>query len=183
MVDGVVAARSVRRLAVGCVMAAVVVAPLACSRTAPEALLEQPTVERLAAKPNAVGVPYGRYVLIRFEDQLYAIEIRALSVFGERVAYEWYRLEPSGGRAAAEPLSSGRGEAEERPYTGRISIPDGPSLIWSKGSRSSGWLYWPDQGPEVAFYSHAFDELQAIDPYRSSGRWLNRAMFDSSGKR
>jgi hypothetical protein len=178
MLDGVVAARFLRRLAFGCVMGAVVVTAAGCSGTPPEALLEQPTAERLAAKPNAVGVPYDRYVLVRSEDLLFAIRIHAESVFGERVAYEWYRMAPGGPGTAAEPRETGQGETEESPYTGRISIPGGPSLVWSRGSRVSGWLYWPERGPEVEFYSFAFRDIEAIDPLRSSGRWLNRALFD-----
>lgn len=149
--------------------------PLACSRSQPGEHLEQPTGEQLAARPNAVGVPYHRYILIRHRDRLTALRVEALSAFGERVAYDWYRADSNGRFTATEGQERGRGETAESPHTGRITVPDGPSLEWSRGSQTSGWLYWPDQGSEVEFYSLAFGDLGSISEHSRGGRWLKRS--------
>jgi hypothetical protein len=181
-VVAIVAARRTRWLARGCSLAALVLTATGCTEGPPEQRLEQPTAERLAARPNAVGVPYGRLVLIRHDGRLVAVRLRALSAFGKRVTYDWYRLDRQGRGARTEVADRGRGETAENPHTGRISIPGGPSLVWSRGSQTSGWLYWPEQGPEIEFYSHAFAELAAVDPGSGSGRWLSRRMFSGSSR-
>ncbi len=153
---------------------AVIVLPIACSRGQPEERLDFPTAERLAPRPNAVGIPYGRFLLLRYKGQLFAINIRSAGGVGERIAYDWYLADSDGDFSSAEDNRQGRGETTENPYTGRISLPGGLSLEWSRGSRRSGWLYWPRQGPELEVFSETFADLSTVDPTTRAGRWLNR---------
>ena len=153
---------------------AVIVLPIACSRSQPEERLDFPTAERLAVRPNAVGIPYDRILLLRHKDQLFAINIRSAGGVGERIAYDWYVADSGGDFSPAEDLRQGHGESSENPYTGHISLPGGPSLEWSRGSRRSGWLYWPRQGPELEVFSETFADLSAVDPTTRAGRWLTR---------
>ena len=146
----------------------------ACSRGTVEERLAQPTAERLAIRPSAVGVPYDRFVLVRNERRLTALRIRPDAAFGARVTYEWYLADDHGRFSHDDSQRVGRGETEESPHTGRISLPGGLTVEWSRGSETSGWLYWPAQGPPMEVFSQTFADLRSIDPRRSSGRWLTR---------
>jgi len=157
--------------------AAVIAAGAACDRpaTAPKPAL--PTADSLAATPNAVGVPYGRFLLVRRDKRVIALHLTALSPLGDRVAYRWYVAGPDGRFARPESLEQGGGEALERPYTGRISLPGPLTLDWSRGSKEFGWLYWPEGSGDYAIYSRPFTELADADPGRDGGRWLVRDEF------
>jgi len=157
--------------------AAVIAAGAACDRpaTAPKPAL--PTADSLAATPNAVGVPYGRFLLVRRDERLIALHLTALSPLGDRVAYRWYVAGPDGRFARPESLEQGGGEALERPYTGRISLPGPLTLDWSRGSKEFGWLYWPEGSGDYAVYSRPFAELADTAAGRDDGRWLTRDMF------
>lgn len=160
------------------VLAAVVVAVgAACDRTATAPKPALPTADTLAATPNAVGIPYGRYLLIRRGEHLIALHLTAVSPLGDRVDYRWYVAGPDGRFARPELLERGGGEAVERPYTGRITLPGRLTLDWSRGSKEFGWLYWPEGSADYAVYSRPFAELADADPGRDGGRWLEQDMF------
>lgn len=154
--------------------AAAVAAGAACSRppTVPPPAL--PTANSLAATPNAVGVPYGPYLLIRRHERLIALHLNALSPLGDRVAYRWYVAGPDGRFARPESLEQGGGEALERPYTGRIALPGQLTLDWSRGSTEFGWLYWPEGSGDYAVYSRPFAVLADVGAGQDGGRWLTR---------
>ena len=156
---------------------AVASAVAACGRapTVPRPAL--PTADSLAATPNAVGVPYGRFLLVRRDERLIALHLTALSPLGDRVAYRWYVAGPGGRFARPESLEQGGGEALERPYTGRISLPGPLTLDWSRGSKEFGWLYWPEGSGDYAVYSRPFAELADTAAGRDDGRWLTRDEF------
>ncbi len=145
-----------------------------CSRKSPEERLDFPTADRLAVKPSAVGVPYDRFVVIRHDEGLVAVNLHATSQLGDRVLYQWYRANADGWFAPEASLEMGEAEAVERPHTGRIAIPGFPTLVWSRGSQESGWIYWPEQDTGLAIFSRAFATLPDIETRTGSGRWLQR---------
>lgn len=162
------------RLVLAAVLAA---AGAACDRpaTAPQPAL--PTADTLAATSNAVGIPYGRYLLIRRGEHLIALHLTAVSPLGDRVAYRWYLADGDGRFSRPEALEHGDGEAVEHPYTGRITLPGPLTLDWSRGSQEFGWLYWPEGSGDYAVYSRPVAELADADPGRDGGRWLMRDEF------
>jgi hypothetical protein len=162
------------RLALAAVLVA---AGAACDHPATEPTPAQPTPDSLAATPNAVGVPYDQYLLIRRGERLIALQLTAVTPLGDRVAYRWYVAGSDRRFARPKSLEMGGGEAVERPYTGRITLPGSLTLDWSRGSREFGWLYWPEGSGDYAVYSRPFTELADADPDRDTGRWLDREMF------
>jgi hypothetical protein len=148
-----------------------------CDRTPPEQQQGMPTGDRLSATPNAVGIPYDRVIVIRHGDRLIALSLTASSQLGDRVDYHWVRADDSGGFSRPESLEQGTGEAIERPYTGRVALPDRLVLTWSRGSDTFGWLYWPEQPTDYAVYSRPFAALGELDGGLHDGRWLEREMF------
>jgi hypothetical protein len=144
--------------------------PAACSRRGPEPQ-RYPSGSNVIANSQAVGVPYGQWVLVRDSSQLVALKITARSPRGEHISYEWSAtaLDSEGFEDAAH----GEGTATEEPFAGRISLP-GIRLVWSRGSSKMGWLYWPERGGEIRVFSRAWKELDDIDPGSLQGRWLKR---------
>ena len=88
------------RLVLAAVLAA---AGAACDRAATTPRPALPTADTLAATPNAVGIPYGRYLLIRRDERLIALHLTALTPLGDRVAYRWH-LADGDGRAKLAQL-------------------------------------------------------------------------------
>ena len=162
------------RLVLAAVLAA---AGAACDRAATTPRPALPTADTLAATPNAVGIPYGRYLLIRRDERLIALHLTALTPLGDRVAYRWHLAGGGGLFSRPEALEHGDGEAVEQPYTGRITLPGPLTLDWSRGSQEFGWLYWPEGSGDYAVYSRPFIALADADPGRDGGRWLTRDMF------
>ena len=156
---------------------AVAAAGASCKRppAAPQRVL--PSAEQLAATPNAVGIPYDCYLLIRRDDRRIALHVAAVSPLGDRVSYRWYLADGDGRFSRPEALEQGAGETVEHPYTGRISLPGPLTLDWSRGSTTFGWLYWPESGGDYAVYSRPFAELADAAAGRDGGRWLERDMF------
>ena len=162
------------RLALAAALAA---AGAACNRPATESQPPLPTADRLAATPNAVGIPYDRYILIRQNERRIALHATALSPLGDRVSYRWYLADADGRFLRPEVLEQGAGETVERPYTGRITLPGPVTLDWSRGSTAFGWLYWPEDAGDYAVYSRSFADLADVAAGRDDGRWLTRDMF------
>jgi len=156
---------------------AVAAAGASCKRppAAPQRVL--PSAEQLAATPNAVGIPYDCYLLIRRDDRRIALHVTALSPLGDRVSYRWYLADGDGRFSRPEALEQGAGETVEHPYTGRISLPGPLTLDWSRGSTTFGWLYWPESGGDYAVYSRPFAELADAAAGRDDGQWLTRDEF------
>jgi hypothetical protein len=143
-----------------------------CKKTAPEYRLDHPTQQRLAAKPHAVGVPYQRFAIVRYENRLVALRLGAVSELGDRISYEWIAADGSGSFSAAAADSRGAGEAVEQPHTGHITIPGFPRLLWSRGSTDAGWIYWSEDDDVTEFFSLAFGDLDEIDLNHRSGSWI-----------
>lgn len=149
----------------------------ACDRRPPEQRRQLPTAEVLSATPNAVGIPYGRVIVIRNGRRLIAVSLTASSQLGDRVSYHWYLAAEDGDFSRPDSIEQGAGEAVERPYTGRIALPDRLVLEWSRGSDGFGWLYWPERPDDYAVYSRPFADLTELGDGPRGGRWLERAMF------
>jgi hypothetical protein len=162
------------RLALAAVLVA---AGAACGRPATDPQPALPTADSLAATANAVGVPYGRYLLIRRGERLIALHLTAVSPLGDRVGYRWYVAGGDGRFARPESLEEGGGEAVEHPYTGRITLPGPLTLDWSRGSPDFGWLYWPEGSGNYAVYSRPFADLADVGARQDDGRWLTRDQF------
>jgi len=156
---------------------ALVAAIAACNRLPREQARDRPTADGLAATANAVGVPYQRYVVIRHGGHLVALTMKAGSQLGDHVAYRWYLAQEERQFRQPESLEQGSGEAVERPYTGRVALPDRLVLEWSRGSDAFGWLYWPEQATDYAVFSRPFADLSDIGGGLRGGRWLEREMF------
>jgi hypothetical protein len=170
--------RRLRTLSARLALAAAVAAVgSSCNRppVAPQRVL--PSAEQLAATPNAVGIPYDYYLLIRRDDRRIALHVTSLSPLGDRVSYRWYLADGDGRFSQPETLEQGAGETVERPYTGRIFLPGPLHLDWSRGSTAFGWLYWPEQGGDYAVYSRPFTNLADVGAKRDGGRWLTRERF------
>jgi len=157
--------------------AAVAAAGASCNRAPAPPQRVLPSAEQLVATPNAVGIPYDRYLLIRRDDRRIALHVTALSPLGDRVSYRWYLADGDGRFSRAEALEQGAGETVEHPYTGRIFLPGPLHLDWSRGSTTFGWLYWPEGGGDYAVYSQPFAELADVATGRDGGRWLTRDEF------
>jgi hypothetical protein len=156
---------------------AVVAALAACDRRPPEQARERPTTDGLAATANAIGVPYQSYVVIRHDGNFIALTMEAGSQLGDRVSYRWYLAEEERQFSQPDSLEHGGGEAVERPFTGRIALPDGLVLEWSRGSTAFGWLYWPQQPTEYAVFSRPYQGLSESAGGLRGGRWLTHDMF------
>lgn len=144
-----------------------------CWRSVDEDRLDRPSADRLAVKPSAVGVPYDRFVVIRHDGHVVAVDLHATSQLGDRVRYQWYEANADGRFAPEADLEQGEGEAVERPHTGRIAIPNLPLLQWSRGSQESGWVYWPERDTGLEFYSNTFASLTEIATRGGTGRWID----------
>lgn len=162
------------------VLAAAVLAALSlasCDRRPPEQRRQRPTADALAATPNAVGIPYGRVILIRQTGRMLALRATAASRLGDRISYTWHLCERDGRLTDPDGAEHGGGEAVERPYTGRIALPERLVLEWSRGSTAFGWIYWPDPAADFAVYSRPFADLVDLADGPRGGRWLTRDMF------
>jgi hypothetical protein len=157
--------------------AALAAAALACGRAPGELPTAQPTADTLAATPNAAGIPYGRYILIRHDGRLIALHVTAISQLGDRISFRWYAAGGDGRFTSPELLERDEGETVERPYTGRITLPGRLVLDWSRGSTEFGWLYWPEGPGDYAVYSLPFAELAGVAAGGNGGRWLTAEDF------
>jgi hypothetical protein len=160
------------RPVVVCLALILAIGLMSCGKLGPEHQLDHPTRQRLAAKPHAVGVPYDRFTVLRYQDRLVALKLGAVSELGDRITYEWFAADDSGRFNDPPPGSSGRGEAVERPHTGHLTIPGLPRLLWSRASTTSGWIYWSENDNETEFFSLAFGDLDEIDLNDRSGNWI-----------
>ena len=134
-----------------------------------------PTSDQVAADHRAIGIPYGRFVLLRTGEQLVALNVTWASQIGEQIDFEWH-TPPDGQRTFAK-ATYGRGSAVEVRYIGRIAA--GPLVLdWSRGSRDMGWIYWPDDGADLAVCSRAWADLADVDPDSPDVRWYTRKMFE-----
>lgn len=149
----------------------------ACNRRPPEQRRLVPTGDLLAATPNAVGVPYGRVIVLRHGEHLIAVSFTASSQLGDRISYRWYMAGNDGDFREPNSLEQGTGEAVEQPYTGRIALPGRLVLEWSRGSDGFGWLYWPERPTDYAVYSRPFVDLDELADGVRGGRWLEQEMF------
>jgi hypothetical protein len=135
-----------------------------------------PTSEQLVATPQAVGVPYDRFVLIRDGDRSVALRISSQSPWGELIRYEWAIAESVRADVAAEFEQRGMGQSKEDRVTGTIAVPD-LHLTWSRGSTDLGWIYWPKDGRDFRVFSRPFAELDKIDTSSKMGKWLVEEQF------
>jgi len=154
-------------------LVALILGTPACSRLVDDNPPDVPTAHRLAVKPSAVGVPYDRFVVIRHDGHVIAVNLHATSQLGDRIRYRWFEANADGWFAPEANLERGEGEAVERPHTGRIAIPNLPTLHWSRGSQESGWIYWPERDTGLEIFSDAFATLSEIETRRGTGRWLD----------
>ena len=159
------------------VVAALAAAGPACDRPPSRPAPSRPTADLVAATPNAVGIPYGRYLLVRSGERVIALYVSALTPLGDRVSYRWYLADGDGRFARPEELERGEGEAVERPHTGRFALPGPLTLSWSRGSTEFGWLYWPEADGSFAVYSRPFADLGDVGAARDGGRWMVREDF------
>lgn len=159
------------------IAALAILALASCSRRPPERLRDRPTGSALAATPNAVGIPYARVIVIRHAGVLLALRATAASRLGDRIDYTWHLADTDGRFPDPASAEHGGGEAIERPYTGRITLPGRLVLEWSRGSDAFGWLYWPEPTVDFAVYSQPFSDIGDLADGPRGGRWLTRDMF------
>ena len=134
-----------------------------------------PTVDRVVTNPQAFGVPYGTYVLIKDGDRLIALKITTASALGDHISYSWEEFEHTAGDRSGPVARRGQGETSEMQnlLTGRIAIP-GLGLTWSRGSSRVGWVYWPGDDHDFAVFSRPWMQPAEIDPKSRSGKWLRK---------
>jgi len=134
-----------------------------------------PTSTTVAARPRSIGVPYGPIVLLRSGEQLVALRITSVSQLGEVIEVEWF-APPVGGKNFTNAM---RGEGTAREHRGIGYIAAGPlNLEWSRGSAEMGWIYWPDEGTDLAACSRTWSNLDEVDPDDPDVRWYTREMFE-----
>jgi len=134
-----------------------------------------PTSTTVAARPRSIGVPYGPIVLLRSGEQLVALRITSASQLGEVIEVEWF-APPVGGK---DFTNARHGEGTAREHRGIGYIAAGPlNLEWSRGSAEMGWIYWPDEGTDLAACSRTWSNLDEVDPDDPDVRWYTREMFE-----
>ncbi len=134
-----------------------------------------PDRNTVAAGPRSIGVPYGPIVLLRSDEQLVALRITSESQLGQVIEIEWF-APPVGGKDFTNAIR-GKGTAREHRGIGHIAA--GPlRLEWSRGSAEMGWIYWPDEGTDLAACSRVWASLDEIDPDAPDVRWYTREMFE-----
>lgn len=134
-----------------------------------------PTADQVAADRRAIGIPYGRFVLLRTGEQLVALHVTWASPIGEQINFEWH-ASPRG-QQTFKHATFGKGSAVEVRFVGRIAA--GPLVLnWSRGSRDMGWIYWPDDDTDLAVCSRAWANLDDADPDSPDVRWYTREMFE-----
>ncbi len=168
--------RSVLRILWVPAAAAVLLLTLAaCPGTGPEHA-PYPTGEQIVANSRAFGVPYGRYILLRHDRQLLALNISSRSRLGDSISYQWWVVTPGSPTLEDTDLTHGGGETSEQPFEGRITLP-GLGLVWSRGSSEMGWLYWPEGDRAVSVNSSPCLDRHMVESCSRAGKWLSREMF------
>ena len=104
---------------------------------------------------SAIGIPYGRFFLIRDGKTIVAIRIQA--GHAEPIAYEWQCSEDGKLQFGLPSVTHGTGSASEAAHS--TWIVGGPiRLEWSRGSPQQGWLYWPQDRPGLQICSEMVDD-------------------------
>ena len=145
---------------------------VACGKLEPPP--QYPTTDRVAADRRAIGIPYGRFVLLRRDEQVVALRVTRASQIGDSIDYQWFASRPET-VDLTDPIS-GEGKTRESGYMGRVAA-GSMVLSWSRGSTQFGWLYWPDDGGEFAVCSRAWGSLEEVDPKARGVRWYTRDQF------
>jgi len=140
-----------------------------------DSLPRYPTTDRVAADRRAIGIPYGRLVLLRRGEQMVALRVTWASRLGDTIDYQWFAYRP--GTANFTDPASGEGKAQESGYMGRVAV-GSMILAWSRGSTQFGWLYWPDDSDGFAVCSRAWGSLEEVDPKARGVRWYTREQFE-----
>jgi hypothetical protein len=135
-----------------------------------------PTSESVVAYPQAIGIPYDRYILLRHGERLVALKVSARSVRGEHISYSWKEIRGGAGDDPVPEVRAGQGVSTEESISGRIDIP-GLRLTWSRGSADLGWLYWPEGDTDFAVFSRPWLRQTEIDPNSRDGRWLEQKKY------
>jgi hypothetical protein len=133
--------------------------------------IEYPTTESVVANATSFGVPYGRVVLLAQGETCVALKVEATSTLGDHVHYEWVSCDGGSLSFAGPTARRGSGEAVEQCYVGRINA-GSVSLMWSRGSREFGWLYWPQQGPAFKVADRAWMRVEDLPQRRNEVSWI-----------
>jgi hypothetical protein len=171
-VSNVSARRDVVAL-IGIVVSLLILA--ACPRSTPDRR-RFPTERQLVASRQAIGIPYDRYIVFRYEERLFALRVTSRSPRGDHISYRWSVAEPESASFLVQGATHGEGQTTEGRYDGRIPVP-GLILVWSRGSSRLGWIYWPEGDRPLSVYSRSWQELGDIDVGDRSGKWIRRDMF------
>jgi hypothetical protein len=136
---------------------------------------DKPTFERVAVNQRAIGIPYGAVVLLRAEDQLIALRIVDAPLWGFAIEYEW-NVAPTNAEVFIT-AAGGSGRTDEKQRHGGVKA--GPLFMkWSRGSDTSGWLYWPEDSGPVSVCSITFRSVASIDLQDPQIFWYTREMFE-----
>jgi len=161
-----------RRTHFPCVLAAALVGVVGCLGPPPPP--ERPTPERVSVSARSIGIPYGPVVLLRNREQLVAVRVVGTAAGGYSIEYRWETAPFAASGFATEERGTGMTQ-EER---GHGVVKAGPLRFkWSRGSQSTGWLYWPPASDELSVCSVTWPSIEEIDLQDPEIYWYTQEMF------
>jgi len=135
---------------------------------------ERPTPERVSVSERSIGIPYGPVILLRNREQLIALRVVAAPTAGYAIEYEWKTAPVMSNRFALD--DSGTGTTEETRGLGVVKA--GPvQFKWSRASRNSGFLYWPQGSKDLSVCSVTWANVDGIDLQNPKIYWYTQDMF------
>ena len=124
---------------------------------------------------RAVGIPNGAVVLFRIDQELVALRVVEAPLWGYAIEYEW-SVAPVDA-TVFETTSTGSGETDEKNQRGVVRA--GPLFMqWSRGSKKSGWLYWPEDSSNISVSSITFRSVDSIHLQDPEIFWYKQDMFE-----
>jgi hypothetical protein len=142
---------------------------MACGDSGRPAPDQFPTSSNLTANRNALGVPYGGWILLVDGERRIALRIDAEDPTGRSIAYRW-RAVPAGATTFSDVgVETFQGRTREEQGMGRI-VMGTLQMDWSRATNTTGWLYWPPGERPVRAWTFPYPELTDI-PAEPEGDW------------
>jgi hypothetical protein len=128
----------------------------------------------VSVSARSIGIPYGPVVLLRNREQLVALQVVAAPTSGFSIEYVWQIAPVTATGFATE--DSGTGTTDEERGLGVVEA--GPVRFkWSRASKDSGWLYWPQGWNDLSVCSETWASVDEIDLQDPKVYWYTQEMF------
>ena len=135
---------------------------------------EHPTLERVSVSVRSIGIPYGPVFLLRNREQLVAVRVVGSAAAGYSIEYRWESAPFSTTGFATD--ESGTGTTQEDRGFGVVEVGT-LRFQWSRASKDSGWLYWPQGWDDLSVCSVTFPSVEEIDLENPKVYWYTQEMF------